>query len=66
MVADCKSVGTSPAGRFYQVTLIFDNLDEGDRLLLSAIERAHRNSKKAASVPGRNAAGAIPVVGGLN
>jgi hypothetical protein len=38
-VADCKITEVTPAGATYQVTLLFDGLDESDEMLVEAIER---------------------------
>ena len=68
LVADCKIVEASPIERFYQVTLIFDQLAEADRLLLAAVERSNSEA------PAPTASGfvrprenrPIPGSGGLN
>ncbi len=49
LVADCKIVEASPVECFYQITLIFDNLSEGDRLLLEAVEKSCRRDPVAAA-----------------
>jgi len=75
VVADCKIVESSPTERFYQVTLIFDALPEGDRLLLEAVEKSQPAeptppvTKTTASPIGTNAGRAHPTFpgcGGLN
>lgn len=50
LVADCKLDTISPLDQNYQVTLIFDNLSEADRLLLAAVERSRDASKLGAGV----------------
>ena len=38
-VADCKMTEVADGGGAYQVTLLFDSLDEGDEMLIETIER---------------------------
>jgi hypothetical protein len=66
LVADCKIVESSPTGRNYQVTLIFDALSETDRQLLTAIERARRNATEHPTRPTKPSHPVIPGAGGLN
>ena len=73
VVADCKIVEASPIERFYQVTLIFDQLSEGDRLLLSAVERSNRGAAPGQPEPEADPqfanprqAQSFPGSGGLN
>jgi hypothetical protein len=73
LVADCKIVETSALESFYQVTLIFDKLPEGDRLLLEAVEKSHPSDAGLAkaktiplSAPPARSNSAFPDCGGLN
>ena len=74
LVADCKIVESSPIERFYQVTLIFDQLSEGDRLLLEAVERSNPDDAVEQPMPAvspefppaAHGIRSIPGSGGLN
>ncbi len=58
-VADCKITEVAPDGASYQVTLLFDSLDESDEMLIEAIEREQkqRNQQPALSAPHRHETG---------
>ena len=45
-VADCKIMGATPSGVSYQVTLLFDSLDEADEILVGSIERELKQRKQ--------------------
>lgn len=52
-VADCKITEVSPTDASYQVTLLFDELDESDEMLIEAIVREldQRNQAPVLSAP---------------
>jgi hypothetical protein len=47
-VADCKIMDATPSGVSYQVTLLFDGLDEADEMLVESIERELKQRKQGA------------------
>jgi hypothetical protein len=62
-VADCKLMEASPIGAAYQVTLLFDQLDAPEQMLVEAIEREVRLLKKLTS---NKQAPVLPQPPGLN
>ena len=53
-VADCKITEVSPCGASYQVTLLFDGLDEPDEMLIEAIEREMKQRNQQPVLPPAN------------
>ncbi len=51
MVADCRIVESAIDDRFYQVTLLFEQLGKGDRMLLQAIEEERKSRRRVMSAP---------------
>lgn len=54
-VADCKITEVAACGSCYQVTLLFDSIDESDEILIGAIEREinQRQHQPVLSAPPR-------------
>ena len=58
-VADCKLTEVCPEGASYQVTLLFDELDGSDEMLVESVERELKQGKQPQAIlaPQRHDAG---------